>query len=102
MCADFDNVICVSKLANLASHVHAKDMKKIDFYDECSKEGLFRTRARNYLKGTYVGGGDAKVEQCIDILKAAGFDGYVDIEYEGQEDCIEGITKGYEFLKSIV
>ena len=102
MCTDFDNVLSVSKLAHLASHVHVKDMKIVDFYDEGSKKGLFNTRAMNYLRATVLGEGDARVARCIEILRKAGFDGYLDIEYEACEDCIQGIAKGYEFLKDIV
>ena len=102
MCVDFDNTICVSKLANLASHVHLKDMKKIDFYDECSKDGCFQTRAGNYILGTAVGYGDAKAAQCVRILKNAGYDGFLNIEYEGQEDCIEGLKKGLEFARGLM
>lgn len=100
LCADEDNVRCVSNLANLASHVHLKDMVKIDYYSEESKEGCFSTRCGNYLKGVAVGAGDAKTAQCLTILRNAGYDGYVNIEYEGHEDCIKGIEKGLAFYKN--
>ena len=54
----------------------------------------------NYLVGTSVGYGDIPIEKCIKILKNAGYDGYISIEYEGSEDCIEGIKKGFDKLKS--
>ncbi len=102
MCADLDNTICVSKLANLASHVHLKDMIKYDFYSDCPKENCFRTRGCNYLLGTAVGYGDAKVAQCVEILKNADYDGYMNIEYEGIEDCVESLKKGLSFVRNIL
>lgn len=101
LCADFENTICVSKLANLASHVHLKDMKKYDFYDK-NRPVCYETRGCNYLLGTTVGYGDAKVRQCIKILEKAGYDGYLNIEYEGQEDCIEGLKKGLLFVRDVL
>jgi len=101
MCADEDTYISVSRLANLASHVHAKDFVKIAFDSDASKENTFRSRGCNYLRGTAVGYGDAKTLQCIEILKSAGYDGYVDIEFEGPEDCIEELQKGLSVLKKI-
>ncbi len=102
MCADEDTTLAVSRLRNLAAHVHAKDFEKIDYYSNLSKEDCFQTRAQNYLRGTAVGEGDVKAAQCVDILKAAGYDGYIDIEYEGPEDCIAALSRGLEFLKKIV
>jgi hypothetical protein len=57
MCADEDNVRCVSNLANLAFHVHLKDMVKVDYYSPYSKDDCFMTRSANYLRGVAVGDG---------------------------------------------
>jgi sugar phosphate isomerase/epimerase len=98
-CADEDNVNCVSRLANLALHVHLKDFKKFDYY-EGDQGGCFRSRAGNFLKGVAVGDGDARTEQCMHILKDQGYDGYLDIEFEGGGDCVEGIQRGIDFYRS--
>ena len=99
LCADVDNVMCVSRLAHLASHVHLKDFVKVPFGGD--HEGCFATRACNYLKGVAVGDGDAQTAQCLAILEKVGYNGYADIEYEGHEDCIEGLTKGIAYFKSL-
>lgn len=98
VCADEDNVTAVSRVAPYAIHVHAKDMYK-------SAEplpGYGMTRGCNYFKGAIVGEGDCNVEKCLRILKRAGYDGYCSIEFEGAEDCIEGIARGFENLKGIL
>lgn len=101
LCADQNNIQCVSRLAHLACHVHLKDFERVDFYSEESKENTFSTRGCNYLRGTAVGYGEAKAAQCMKILKNAGFDGYVVIEFEGPKDCVEEIGKGLAFYRSL-
>lgn len=101
LCADEDNVKCVSKVANLAAHVHLKDFLIRDYYSG-ETEGYHQTRGCNYIRGVAVGAGDARTAQCLQILRNAGFDGYCDIEFEGIEDCIEELEKGLAFIKSIL
>lgn len=102
MCADEVPVISVSKTANLAAHVHIKDFIFKDYYSKDSKEHCFQTRGCNYILGTAAGYGDVKVEQCLKILQSAGYDGYLDIEYEGPEECIEALENGLSFLKNVL
>lgn len=102
MCVDENPATAVSRVAKLAFFVHAKDFVRVDFADCKDTTGYLRTRGCNFLKGTSVGSGDVPVAQCVAILKNAGFDGHIDIEYEGEQDCIEGLKKGLEYLKGIV
>lgn len=97
-CADEDSVMAVSRVAPYAVHAHAKDFTKRPF-EMGPAEGYFQTRACNYLKGEAIGEGDIPVKQCIAILKRAGYDGYLSIEYEGHGDCIEGIKTGFANIK---
>ena len=98
VCADEDNVTAVSRVAPYAIHVHAKDMHK----SSTPVHGFGQTRACNYFKGAIVGEGDCNVEKCLKILKKAGYDGYCSIEFEGSQDCIEGISRGFENLKAML
>ncbi|MBQ7040350.1 MAG: sugar phosphate isomerase/epimerase [Clostridia bacterium] len=100
LCADVQPDIAISRVGNLAFMVHGKDFKVHNFYERTT-EG-YTTRAQNKLVGVSVGEGDAKTEQAIAILKNYGFDGYIDVEYEGTDDCIEGMKKGLEFLRKII
>lgn len=98
VCVDEDNVTAVSRVAPYAIHVHAKDF----YLSREKKEGWGVSRGCNYWQGAAVGDGDVDVKKCIEVLKKAGYDGYVSIEYEGKGDCIDGIRRGYEYLKSII
>lgn len=102
MCADEIPQISVGKVARLAAHVHVKDFNKYTFEEGKDMEKAFRTRGGNYLVGTTPGKGDANVPVCIELLKAAEFDGYIDLEYEGTRDCIEALAEGLETLKKII
>ena len=98
VCADEDNCTAVSRVAPYAVHVHAKDMYK----SSVPLPGYGMTRGCNYFKGAIVGEGDCNVEKCLQILKRVGYDGYCSIEFEGSEDCIEGIARGFENLKAML
>ncbi len=102
-CVDEPSVKAVSRLAPYAIHVHAKDFRFYPFGTE-TPEGIFAltTRGCNKIIGCSVGDGDIPVAQCVAILERIGYDGYLSIEYEGHEDCIEGIAKGLRYLKTIV
>ncbi len=97
-CVDEDSAMAVSRVAPYAFHVHAKDWLVHDF-DEDFPSG-YHTRGCRRLVGCAVGEGNIPVKRCLAILKKAGYDGYVSIEYEGPNDCIEGIKQGIENLKS--
>lgn len=102
-CADEDSVHAVSRLASYAFHVHAKDFVVRPFdYVPAEGEKFFKTRGCNQLAGCAIGDGDIPVAQCLAILKRAGYDGYLTIEYEGAGDCIEGIERGKAYLESLI
>ena len=101
-CADEDSAIAVSRVAPYAFHAHAKDFVKRSFAQGPIPGGCFQSRGCNYLRGVAVGMGDIPVKQCIAILKRAGYEGYLSIEYEGYEDCIEGITTGFKNLSKFL
>lgn len=97
-CVDEDSALAVSKVAPYAIHVHIKDMLIRDEpFGDC-----MMTRGGRYLCGTVVGEGDIPVKRCLQILKQAGYEGYLSIEYEGAEDCIAGITRGLTNLKKML
>ncbi len=101
-CADEDSAKAVSRLAPYAFHVHAKDFYVYPFGTEVTSDYYkIRTRGCNTLIACSVGEGNIPVAQCVAILKRVGYDGWFSIEYEGGADCIEGIAKGLEYLKTL-
>jgi sugar phosphate isomerase/epimerase len=91
MCADEVSEIAVGRVASLAAHVHVKDFLFREGNSPVQGQGWFPTRAGNLLRGTVLGHGVVRVKQCLDILKKAGYDGAVSVEFEGVEDCLKAI-----------
>ncbi|RKN84195.1 sugar phosphate isomerase/epimerase family protein [Paenibacillus ginsengarvi] len=86
LCADENSVSAVKKSMPYASMVHLKDFYVRPSYRNPG-EGWFRSTSGNYLRGAVVGQGDIDMYEVIRIVKAAGYEGYVSIEFEGKEEC---------------
>ena len=99
LCVDEDPILAVSRLAPYAIHVHVKDFRW-GSDEDCNRRIM--TRGANYIGGCVLGEGVVPVKQCLAILKRAGYDGYVSLEYEGVEDCMAGIPRGLANLKSFL
>ncbi|HOJ32614.1 MAG TPA: sugar phosphate isomerase/epimerase family protein [Candidatus Hydrogenedentes bacterium] len=99
LCADEDPARAVGRLIGSAFHVHAKDFHTKPGTASNPGKGWFQTRGGNYLRGAIIGHGDVPIVQCLRIMKAAGYDGVLSIEFEGMEDPITGIALGLENLR---
>ena len=99
MCADENPALAVARVAPYTRYVHAKDFIWRSYNDANPGEGAFQTRGGNYLRGTIVGHGNVPVKQCLHILKAAGYDGTIAIEFEGMEPAVEAMRIGLANLK---
>ena len=102
LCADDDPGVAVGRCAPYAFYVHAKDFIIKSGNDTDPGEAFAATRAGNSRRATIVGHGSVPVKQCLRALKGAGYDGYISIEFEGIEDCLEGIRIGFANLKRYV
>ena len=101
LCFDEDPLEAVSRVAPFTIHVHAKDFLFKNGSEMNPGYGFSRTRGGNYIRGTILGHGVIPVTQCLAILKRAGFDGYVGLEYEGHkcEDTLTGLQISIDNLK---
>jgi len=102
MCADEDPWKSVGILAPYAFHVHAKDFFRRDGNSDDPGDGWFRSRGGDYLRGTIIGHGDARIRQSIGVLKRAGYDGFITVEFEGIEDNLLGIEWGLKNLRRYI
>ncbi len=101
-CADEDSAKAVGRLAPYAKHVHAKDFHIKSGNGLNPGKGFFKSRGGNYLRGSIIGHGDIPVYQCIQILKSSGYEGWISVEFEGLEKCLDGIEIGFENLKKMI
>ena len=102
LCADEDPAKAYGKAAPYAFYAHAKDFIVKSGNEPDPGEGFFQSRSGNYLRGTIIGHGVVPVKQCLSILKKNGYDGYIGVEFEGIEDCIQGISIGLANLRRYV
>lgn len=83
----------IAEVGNLASMVHFKDfMPAPADYAEWTYDSL---GGKRYL-GACVGEGLVELGRCIDLLKGAGFDGWLSVEYEGIEDPMAAVPRSIE------
>lgn len=99
LCVDEDPANAVGRLMPYAFHVHAKDFHVKSGTDTNPGEGWFSSRGGNFLRGSIIGHGNVPIVQCIRIIKSAGYNGTISIEFEGMEDPLVGIAVG---LKNLV
>lgn len=105
--ADMGNFLCVDeepqkalgRIVPYVFYVHAKDFHVKSGMQPDPGEGYFMSRGGSYLRGAIIGHGDVPVLQCLSILKNAGYDGYVGIEFEGLEEPLKAIKIGLNNLK---
>ena len=102
LCADDEPAKALGRVMPYAIHVHAKDFHVKPGSGPNPGAGWFRSRAGNFLRGSIIGHGDVPIAQCVGIMKRAGYDGVLSIEFEGLEDPLKGIAIGFENLKRFV
>ncbi len=102
LCVDQDPTKAVGKLMPAAFHIHAKDFHVKSGIEPFPGKGWFETRGGNYLRGSIIGHGNVPVQQIIKLVKKAGYNGTVSIEFEGMEETLEAISLGLENLKKFI
>ena len=103
MVVDEDPVKSVSLLAPYAGFVHVKDFHFMSAQDasyRCPGAGWFATSKGNWLRGAILGHGAAHARQSLGLIRAAGYNGYVSLEFEGIEDHEFGIKEGLKNLRA--
>lgn len=80
----------IRQVAPVANMVHFKDfMREPQGHEGFAYAALDGTR---YV-GTAVGEGDVDLAACIRELKHAGFDGWLSVEYEGEENALAAVPR---------
>ncbi|MDD6034177.1 MAG: sugar phosphate isomerase/epimerase [Oscillospiraceae bacterium] len=97
--ADEEPASACARVAPYTLHVHAKDFHFKTGMEPGPGWGYCPTRGGNKIRGAIVGHGVVPIRQCLSILREAGFDGAVSIEFEGLEEPEVGVTIGLQNLK---
>ncbi len=101
LCADEDPVTAVGRMAKYAAYVHVKDFHFKSGSEDVPPDGFFKTRGGNWLRGAVLGHGIVPVRQCLQILRDAGYDGFVTLEFEGCEEPRRGCEWGLHTLQEL-
>lgn len=101
LCADEDPLVGVKRNVPYANRVHFKDFYIRPYYEDPGEGKWFITVNQNYLRGAIIGHGDLNTRELIKLVKNAGYDGYVVVEFEGMEDCQVGSRIGMANLKRL-
>jgi len=77
-------------------HAHFKDWHAVE-------EGRLQGLDGRFYKGALVGEGVVDPKPCLEAMAAAGYEGYINMEYEGQEyDPKEAIIRGTKYLQELI
>ena len=79
-----DPIDGVRAALSYCAYVHVKDFTK---------------RPDGGLDRATVGDGDVDVFGCLKLLQDSGFDGFVALEYEGEEDELTGVPRSVAFMQ---
>jgi sugar phosphate isomerase/epimerase len=106
---DLGNFLCVNEnptdaARRLAKHVimaHAKD-----FHVKPKKQmppvGWFPTPTEICLRGAIAGHGVLDLPAQLKLLKKAGYNGWLSLEFEGMEEPAQGIKLGLDYLRPLL
>jgi sugar phosphate isomerase/epimerase len=89
----------IAEIASYATMVHFKDFAQ----GPIGHEG-FAYEALNGQRfvGTAVGEGEVKLSQCIQLLREAGFDGWLSVEYEGEESPFTAVPRSIAAARALL
>ena len=79
-----------------------------NFYDSLERllPHVVNVHAQNfrgsYQQRTYLSDGDVDYRRVVRMLADSGYDGYIEIEFVGEEKPEEWLRRDYEFLREIV
>jgi len=89
----------VAALAARAAMCHFKDFKVVsDDYQGFSYTGIEGLK----FAGTAIGEGEVDLADCVTALRQAGFDGWLNIEYEGEEDPFSAVSRSVEYTRRLL
>ncbi|MDI9470820.1 MAG: sugar phosphate isomerase/epimerase family protein [Bacillota bacterium] len=86
-CVDDDPLVGVRRMLPWTKHLHCKDFYRRPIAPEPpAPSGWFTSRGGYWLRGSVFGSGDLDVATILRQVRAAGYDGYCSLEFEGMEE----------------
>ncbi len=101
LCVDENPATAVGRCAPYAFNAHVKDFIFKSGEEGYPGDGFIFTRAGNYIRGTVLGHGIVPIKQCVAILKANGYDGYLTLEFEGVERIDFALSQSANYINNL-
>ena len=89
----------VAALAPRAAMVHFKDFRVVP--DNYTGFAYVGTEGLKFA-GTAIGEGEVALPDCVTALRQAGFDGWLNIEYEGEEDPFSAVSRSVDYTRALL
>lgn len=94
-----DPVEAVRKLVGTAALVHFKDFKAVG---SDVTERVYKATTGQGYQGTIIGQGDVDLPTIVSILHAAGYQGYLSIEFEGPGDPLVSVKTSIDYVNNTI
>ena len=91
--------LAVAALASRAKMVHFKDFKVVaDDFQGNAYEAIDGLK----FAGTAIGEGDVDLPDCLKVILESGFGGWLNIEYEANEDPLIGVARSISYTRTLL
>jgi inosose dehydratase len=97
LCVNDDPIAAVKRLGKYVIMAHAKDFH-LRPKKTMPATGWFATPKDIALRGAICGHGVLDIPAQLKLLKRAGYDGYLSLEFEGMEEPAQAIRLGLDYL----
>jgi sugar phosphate isomerase/epimerase len=101
LCVNEDPVSAVKRLAKFAQMAHVKDFH-VRKKNTKPPTGWFDTPTEIALRGAICGHGEIDIPAEIKLLKRAGYNGFLSLEFEGMEEPLGAVRAGLDYLRPLV
>ena len=91
LCVDEDPLMATRNCLDIARFVHVKDFLLRKRYPG---PGWLETLGGRHIVGTVFGFGDLETREIVRAILSSGYDGYVSLEFEGNEPTLMGCDTG--------
>jgi sugar phosphate isomerase/epimerase len=99
LCVNEDPTAATRRLAKYVIMAHAKDFH-VRPKKTMPPAGWFATPTNIALRGAIAGHGVVDLPAQLRLLRRAGYDGYLSLEFEGMEEPAKAILLGLDYLKA--
>lgn len=99
LCVDEDGLIGTRSAIDEAGFVHFKDFT---IRDREPGPGWLHTLHGRYIRGSVFGYGDLDTRTIVETVVASGYDGFVSLEYEGNEPSLFGCETGLANIRRMI